>query len=172
MTAPTLILCLGNEILSDDGLGAVVAHRLQEREFASDKIEVIFAARAGFALLDLLQDRRRVLIIDSIQLRQGVPGTLYRFPMGVFTPSRNLTTSHQISLPTALELGRKVGLRMPDTIDVLAVEAEDVETLQESLTPAVAAAVEDVIAAAEQWLVDEPEENTHAREHSGEAGSG
>ena len=45
-------------------------------------------------------------------------------------------------LDTALEVGRQVGYDMPEEVIVFAIEAEDVETFGEELTPAVAAAAD------------------------------
>ena len=162
LPVPTLILCLGNEVLSDDGFGPVVASRLRELGVEDDNTEVIFASLAGFVLIDLLKCRDRVLVVDSIFTGKHPAGTLYKFPAGVMTPSRNLTTSHQISLPTAIEFGKKLGCTMPKQIDVLAVEVEDIETLQEELTPAVAAAVEGAVSTIQDWLVAELKETENA----------
>lgn len=162
LPAPTLILCLGNEVLSDDGFGPVVATRLRELGIEDDDTEVIFASLAGFVLIDLLKCRDRVLVVDSICTGQHPAGTLHKFPFGVFTPSRSLTTSHQINLPTALELGKLLGCTMPAHIDVLAVEAQDVETLQEELTPPVALAVDDAVEYIQEWLVAEFKEVVNA----------
>ena len=151
MAAPILILCLGNEILSDDGFGPEVARHLLELPLDPDRVEVLFAPIAGFALIQLMNDRRSVLVVDSIQSGRE-PGTMRMFEAGEFTPSRNLTTSHQISLPTALELGRRLGCSMPQRVDVLAVEAQDVETLHEGMTVCVAGAVEPALEKIQLWL--------------------
>ncbi len=145
-----LVLCLGNEVLSDDRFGAVVAEELLKSE--RNGAEVMFAPVAGFALLNLLADRRRVLIVDTIQTGKSPPGTLHQFESGAFTPSTHLTTSHQISLPTALELGRKLGAEMPAQVDVLAVEAQDVTTLHEGLTPEVEKAVASAVSSVRDWI--------------------
>lgn len=149
----TLVLCLGNEILSDDAFGPVVKERLEDRFNFGPSVEILFAPLAGFALLDLLQGRSNVLIIDSIATGRSPAGRLHFFEMGDFTPSRNLTISHQISLPTALELGRRLGYELPQQIDVLAVEIEDVLTLSERMTPAVAAAVDGAVLKARDWIL-------------------
>jgi len=149
---PVLILCLGNEVLSDDGFGAEVARRLIEAGGLGEEIEALFAPLAGFNLLDLLQARRRVLIVDTICTGKAPPGTLHLFSADILVPSRNLTTSHQISLPTALELGRRMGMLMPERIDVLAVEAEDVTTLSETMTPRVSQAVSEAVDQIRIWI--------------------
>ena len=155
-----LILCLGNEIISDDRFGAEIAELLQGCSAVTDKADIEFAALAGFGLLDLMSGRSQVLIVDTIRMGAD-PGTLHLFNSDRFVPSKNLTTSHQISLPTALELGKQLGYRMPMTVDVLAVEALDLETLNETLTPPVAAAIQPALDLVEKWVCKHQEESTH-----------
>ena len=149
---PVLILCLGNEVLSDDAVGAFIADRLQGERLDRKKIEITFAPIAGFRLLELLQQRTAVLIVDSIITGQSPPGTIHFMPAGHLTPSNGLINSHQISLPTALALGEQLGYNMPKTIDILAVEVQDIETLSEQLTEPVAEAVEAVIKSIKNWI--------------------
>ena len=148
---PLLVLCLGNDILSDDALGPVIAKRLNGNGFDAS-VEVVFAATAGFGLLDLLKDRKAVLVVDAIITGKAEPGTVHFFPAGVLTPSHNLINSHQINLPTALELGKQLGMAMPSDIQVVAVEAKDVETIGEQMTPPVEQAVETVLTAVKSWV--------------------
>ncbi len=158
---PLLVLCLGNDILTDDAFGSVVAKRLSRRDLG-DSVEVVFASTAGFGLLDMLRDRGAVLIVDTIITGKAEPGTLHVFPAGALTPSYNLINSHQISLPTALELGKQLGMAMPSDIRVVAVEAQDVETISERLTPPVEQAVEKAATAVEDWIsLQEKERHKH-----------
>jgi hydrogenase maturation protease len=154
---PPLILCLGNEILTDDSFGFRIAQILQKQSVCSDNIEVIFASLAGFGLLDLLEKRDRVLIVDSIVTGEAEPGTLHFFESGHFAPAKNLTCSHQISLPVAITFGRELGMDMPNQIDILAVEAHDVETLSERMTAAVEAAIVPAIKRIHEWIDCESE---------------
>jgi hydrogenase maturation protease len=149
---PLLILCLGNEIVSDDAFGPAMAKRLQEEPPLLEKADVIFAPVAGFHLLDLFVGRRTVLIVDTIVTGNAPPGTLHRFPAGLLTPSRHLTTSHQISLPTALELGKRLNLDMPEVVDVVAVEAQDLETLSEEMTAPIREAMDTALTFVREWV--------------------
>ena len=57
-----------------------------------------------------------------------------------------------MSLPTALALAKLLEIPMPAEIDVLTVEASDVETLSESLTPSIEKAVEPAVNLILYWL--------------------
>ena len=148
---PILILCLGNDVLTDDAFGFRVGEGLTRPEVIRDA-DVCTAAVAGFALLDIMNGRQAVLVVDTVLTGKAVPGTLHFFPKGYWTPGRGLVSSHEISLPTALKLGRLLGYEMPEYIDVLAVEATDVQTLSEEMTPAVTAAVKPAITVIEEWI--------------------
>jgi len=158
---PFLVLCLGNEILSDDSFGFKIEQILKREYDVGDNTEIVFSPLAGFNLLDLLKGRQRVLIIDTIVTGKAEPGTLHFLRMGHFTPAKNLTCSHQISLPTALNLGRELAIDMPDDIDILAVEAKDIETLDENMTHTVEEAVSGAIIRIMEWIGSNNEEARH-----------
>ncbi len=149
---PILVLCLGNDILSDDAFGVEIAKALMTSTPHADVAEVEFAPVAGFSLLEMMCSRKKALIIDTIQTCSGPPGTLHFFPAGHLTPSNHLVSSHQINLPTAIALGAELGLEMPDVIDVLAVEAQDVTTLGVAMTPAVENAVPEALERVKEWI--------------------
>jgi len=149
---PVLVLCLGNDLVTDDAFGPTVASRLENQVWPDDNVEVLFAPVAGFALLDLLNNRQAVLVVDAIFTGEAEPGTLHFFEAGNLAPTRGLVTSHQMNLPTALKFGREMKIAMPESIDVLAVEVEDVETLSEELTPRVSSAVPEAIKKIEKWV--------------------
>lgn len=157
---PILVLCLGNEVLSDDSFGPTIAGILNKRYDFGERVEVIFAPLAGFSLLDLLRDRQSVLIVDTIITGKAKPGTIHFFPVGQLTPSYNLTNSHQISLPTAIKLGQELGITMPEDINVLSIEAQDVETLGEEPTAPVKGAIDKAIGLIKDWVGSKCEEGT------------
>jgi hydrogenase maturation protease len=149
------VLCLGNEVLADDAVGFWAAERLVMRPEIACHADVEFAARAGFALLDLLAGRSRVLIVDSICLG-GDPGTIHYFPLRTEAPGRHLTCSHQLSLPAALALGSRLGYELPEQIDILAVEAKDVTTLGGRMTPEVSESLSRIADLASTWAAGLP----------------
>jgi hydrogenase maturation protease len=135
----TLILGLGNPILSDDGVGTAVAHELESR-IGPGEATVIEASLGGLNLLDLLAGYERVIIVDAIKTG-GRPGQIYRLDPSAIRKIRHTGSAHDINLVTALELGKKLKLAMPSRIDIFAIEVAETESFGESCTPAVAAAV-------------------------------
>ena len=144
----TLVLGMGNPILSDDGVGLLVADRLRESPLPQD-VEVALSEVGGLRLLELVRGFTRVIIIDALRspAESGRhPGEVYRYEAKDFKGGHRYGSAHSIGLDTALEIGHKLGYDMPGEVTVFAIEAEDVETFGEELSPPVAAAAERVFA--------------------------
>lgn len=129
----TLVLALGNPFLSDDSVGLHVARALEGR-FNQPEITVMETCMAGLSLLDLLIGYDRVIIIDAIQTREGKVGQVYRLKPDALDATRHVSTPHDVNFATALELGNKLGLALPQQITIFAVEVEDVATFGDRCT--------------------------------------
>ena len=127
----TLILGVGNPILTDDGVGIKIARRLKEESHQS---EVIETSEVGIALLDLAAGYDKLIIIDSIKTEQGKPGEVYKLGLEDLKPSMDFPSSHGLDIATALELGRRLGYKMPKYIRLYAVEIRDNATFGENCT--------------------------------------
>jgi hydrogenase maturation protease len=136
----TLVLGLGNPILSDDGVGCQVATALKDRLKEPD-IDVLEASVAGLDFLELLAGYDKTIIIDAIQTGEGTPGQIYQLEPDALADTRHSGTPHDVNLATALELGRKLGLPLPKQITIFAIEAKDVTSFGEKCTPGVMQAV-------------------------------
>jgi len=136
----TLILGLGNPILSDDGVGIQVARALEGR-LNQQEVTVMETSMAGLNLLDLLVKFDRVIIVDAIQTIGGKAGQIYRLEPSTFDATRHAATPHDVNFATALELGNRLGLALPQQITIFAIEVEDVITFSEECTPKVREAI-------------------------------
>ena len=139
----TLVLGMGNPILSDDGLGLTVARRLRDLPMPSD-VEVAESEVGGLRLLELVRGFTKVVIIDALR-SGGEAGAIERVDGNVFRGGHRYGSAHSIHLGTVLELGEQLGYEMPAEVVVYTVEAVDVETFGESLSPPVAAAAGQVV---------------------------
>lgn len=136
----TLLLGLGNPILSDDGVGIRVAEELKSRLSEQD-VTVMETSLGSLDLLDLLVKFDRAIIIDAIQTEGGKAGQIHQLDPAAFNATRHTASPHDVNLATALELGGRLGLPVPQQITILAIEAEDVTTFSEECTPQVRRAI-------------------------------
>jgi hydrogenase maturation protease len=96
---------------------------------------------AGFALLDLLEGYERAVIVDAVRMRGARPGDVTVFDADSLDPSLHLVAGHQIDLPSALELGRRLKRPVPHSVYVVGVQIVDDTTFSEECTPEVRAAI-------------------------------
>jgi len=147
----TLVLGLGNPILGDDGVGWRVVEEVERRwrqveepwstvHGPSSVIEFDCFALGGLALMERLIGYDRAVLVDAIQTRGGEPGAIYRLTLDDL-PTLHANSTHDTSLKAALELGRRLGARLPEEIVIYAIEAVNVLDFGESLSPPVAAGV-------------------------------
>jgi hydrogenase maturation protease len=132
---PTVIIGVGNPVRRDDGVGLRVARELRGRG-----VDVVELCAGGLRIMESMAGYDRAVVVDAIE-SGGSAGSVYRFGEAQLPATRNTGSTHDGSLPSALALGRAAGLRIPAEIRFWAVEAGDVETFGETLTPAVEAAV-------------------------------
>ncbi len=140
----TLVLGVGNPILSDDGVGIHVARILKGRRLPGVVVEELPAS--GLELLDMVLDFDKVVIVDAIKTKGGVPGEHYMLEEDDFEKSVHGASPHGINIATAIGLGRKiVPERMPKEVIFIAVEAEDLHNLSEKLTDSVEEALPRIV---------------------------
>jgi hydrogenase maturation protease len=140
-----LILGLGNPLVTDDSVGLRVVAKLKEVLAGRQGIEVDEDYWGGLRLMERMAGYDRAIVVDAICT--GSPaGTLHRLTPASL-PTQRSASAHDVSLPTALELGRGAGLSLPRDEDILLVgiEAEDILTFGDRCTPAVEAAIDPAV---------------------------
>jgi hydrogenase maturation protease len=148
----TLVIGLGNPILTDDGVGVQVAYAVRAKyppgeALASAEpsdVTVTEAGVGGLHLMEMMVGYQQVILVDAIQTPGGQPGTIHHLTLediASAVPTQHSASAHDMNLPTALEMGRRLGLALPESVVIFAIEAEDVVTFGETCTPAVAAAI-------------------------------
>jgi hydrogenase maturation protease len=134
----TLLLGMGNPILSDDAVGLRLAADFGRRlEGFPDLAIEPDCGVGGLDLLEVLAGHACVVVLDSIQTAGGVPGQWYRFDAHALRDTLHLTNVHDANFATTLELGRRLGIPLADSsaIHIFAVEVQDTGTFSGRMTP-------------------------------------
>ncbi len=129
-----LVFGIGNEIVTDDGIGPKIVKRL-EKENQSDRIEFVTTFLGGLEVLEYIQGYKSVLFIDAIKTLNGVPGDIYQFTPDDFKETLHLSNVHDISFVTAIELGKKINYDIPENISILAVEIVEDTVFSDNFSP-------------------------------------
>ena len=98
----TVVLGVGNLLLSDDGVGIHAIRRLEQIDDLPEGVETVDGGTAGLNLLTYLEGADRLIIIDAIQTK-GPPGTIVRLDGDQVPAYMALKLSpHEITLPDFL----------------------------------------------------------------------
>lgn len=114
----------------------------------NEQIEIDEDYWGGLRLMEHMIGFDRAVIIDAI-LTGATPGTIHLLsPEDI--PTQRSTSAHDVNLPTALALGHQAGAHLPasENILLIGIEAADVQTFDESLSPEVEAALSHAVDAA------------------------
>ncbi|MGD2027590.1 MAG: hydrogenase maturation protease [Anaerolineales bacterium] len=144
----TLVIGLGNPILGDDGVGWRIVEQVEEADVSGDKltelkVEFDYLSLGGLSLMERMNGYKNVVLIDSITTGSKPNGTIYSLPLSSLPDfsSGHTTAIHDTSLATALEVGKRMGMVLPEEVWVVAVEAEQVFDFSEEMSPSVEASV-------------------------------
>jgi hydrogenase maturation protease len=159
LPAPTIIVGLGNPILGDDGVGWKIAEQVQmaiadQPAYAHVVVESL--SLGGLSLMEHLMGYERAIIIDAVYLNQALPGSLYSIDLNELPnlSSGHLTSTHDTSLQTALDVGRAMGAALPTDIHILGIESIRIFDFSEELTPEVSAAIPQAVQITLQLIND------------------
>lgn len=144
----TLVLGLGNPILSDDGVGVRVAEAVRASLPPDAPVDVCELSVGGLRLMEHMLGYERVILVDAMRPGYGEPGTFQRLSYTELIhlcPTQHVTCLHDTSLVTALEIAQRIELPVPREIIIYAIGVQDVETFGEELTPAVARALPEIL---------------------------
>jgi hydrogenase maturation protease len=148
MHKKTLVLGLGNPILTDDGVGVLVAENVRTRLPKDTHIDVTEVSVGGLTLMETMIGYDRVILIDAFQhLEENSPGVVHRMSLEdlrSISPTQHSVSPHDASLVTAMETGQRMGLPLPDEVTIFAIEVENVMDFSDQPTPAVAAVIPEV----------------------------
>jgi len=148
----TLVIGLGNPILTDDGVGVKVACAVEEALVSAgrDDVTIAEASVGGLRLMEMMVGYDRVILVDALMHPETKPGTIRRLmleDLRAISPTQHSACAHDTNLVTALEMGKQIGLPLPHEFTIYAVGVENVTYFSEEPTPAVARAIPEVATA-------------------------
>ncbi len=133
----TLLMGMGNPILSDDAVGVRLARDIGEKLAGTPGLSIMEECSVGgLNIIEVVEGYDTLIIMDSIRTTGGTPGDWHRFTAEALRDTMNLNNIHDVNFATALELGRRMGMKLPaeEDIHIFAVEVLDLMTFSEQMT--------------------------------------
>jgi len=153
-SARTVVLGLGNVLHGDDGAGAQAINRLREDARIPLDASLVEGGTLGLELLPYVWDASRLIVIDAVDVGQA-PGTVVRMEGEELHSLPGNGNAHQLGVSDLLVALRVLGGKQPDVV-LLGVQPANTDWNTE-LSPAVAAAMDSLIAAAVAELYQQRE---------------
>jgi hydrogenase maturation protease len=125
-----IIIGIGNNLLSDDGVGPYLAEQIGKKlDFPHSSV-----THLSLELLDLILGRRLIYIIDSFRNSEIPIGEVVQFTMDDLEYRQNPTYSHGITIPIIFNIGKKLYKSMPENTCLFGINVADNETISESFS--------------------------------------
>lgn len=140
----TLVVGLGNPILSDDAVGWRVVEALETMLGSLESsVTLAQACVGGLSLAEMMVGYQHVIVVDAMMTGKYAVGTVKHLPLTDLSATLNVASAHDTNLITALDALRQYGAALPtnDAIHVIAIESRDVWTFAEQCSPEVEASI-------------------------------
>ena len=145
----TIVLGIGNPILSDDGVGIHVANQLKQH-IKDPNVTIDEALTGGMNLLDLIVGFDKAILIDAVKMKNARTGDVKRFSISDMSTAHSCNP-HDVSLAEALKMAERLGENhIPREIVIVGIMMNEMpcefgEKLSETVAAAVPKAVEIVL---------------------------
>jgi hydrogenase maturation protease len=136
-----LVVCIGNELVADDGVGHAVYKALIERELPPGT-RLRLLGLGGMDLLEEIDGEDLLVVVDAVQFG-AAPGTihLYNWEQLPFLQTQPVS-GHGIGIREAIEVCRRLyPKKLPQHVYLLGIEGKCFNEMGVGLSAEVAAAV-------------------------------
>jgi len=135
---------MGNAIVSDDKVGLLIVNKIAEKA-KNPHVEVKTTEAGGLYILDVMMGFDFAIVVDAIKTGKHEPGAIIQFNPGEFDFTPRGTMVHDVSFFDAIELGKKMDIKVPGRIEIVSIEIIDNRTVSENINEEVMKAVDPAI---------------------------
>lgn len=140
-----LIICIGNDLVADDGVGKVVYERLKESG-VGENVRLVYLGLGGIELIEEMAGEELLIVVDSVQLG-GETGTIHQLGWEQLPPTAPRPVSgHGIGIREAIGVADKLyPERCPGITYLIGIEGSCFTELGADLSEEVRRSVPEVV---------------------------
>jgi len=155
MSTPILLIGIGNQYRSDDGVGLSAIQALKVKGLPN--IQITECTADGTKLMELWGTASKVILIDAVS-SGAKPGTIYRFDALTqsFPAHFSFQSTHAFGVAEAIDLARTLD-QLPPLLIVYAIEGKNFTT-GTGLSPEVENAMQKVVEQVEYEVLEHSSE--------------
>ena len=136
----TIVIGVGNPILSNDGVGIHIAKKLQH-EVSDPDVVIDTAYTGGFNLVEMMKGFDKAILIDTVHETKAKTGEVRRYELSDL-PRCHSGNPHDASLPEAFHLMKTLGETcLPQQVIIVGVVSNSPPVFGEHIDPLISLAV-------------------------------
>lgn len=136
--ASIAVLCVGNRLMLDDGVGPAVYDELCARYRIPDNVELMDLGCLTMAMIDRVRDFDVIMTVDAVDGTGNPPGTVVRYTPDDMARHQGATASlHDLKLVDLFDAAALLGYQARGLCVGMQVESSSPAEATEGLTPAV-----------------------------------
>lgn len=140
MNDAALVVCIGNDLVADDGVGHAVYAELNKRVLP-DGTRLKLLGLGGMAMLSEFSGESTLIVVDAVQFGVAA-GTIHVLTWDDLPGSGSHVSCHGIGIREAIEVsGKLYPEKTPASVFLVGVEGQCFDQLGEGLTAEVAASI-------------------------------
>lgn len=138
----TLLIGLGNPILGDDGAGWRVVENVKKDLDADSEVSVACLSLGGISLMEHMIGFQRAILVDAFISEENIGSVfVYRLDEIPNYSAFHVSSAHDMTLQSAIELGKWMGAVLPTEITVVGIATRRIVDFGEELSPPVEQAI-------------------------------
>jgi hydrogenase maturation protease len=132
------VMCVGNRLMLDDGVGPAVFDELVEHWDIPDNIELLDLGCLSLAMIDRVREFDLLITVDAVDDSGEAPGTILRYPPEAMARHVGINASlHDLKLIDLFDAASLLGYHAEGLCLGMQVENASPAEATEGLTPAV-----------------------------------
>jgi len=126
-----MLIGLGNPIVGDDRIGLAIMEELIP--LVKPEIKIVKGSFPAFALMEEMVGFDEVYIVDAIF--GDTPGEVIETPLSELSLYAQMESMHRTNLYGAIKAGKRLGLNLPDKVQVLGIKILPCFEFTETFSP-------------------------------------
>lgn len=136
------VMCVGNKLMLDDGVGTAVYEELLERYTFPDTVELFDLGCLSLSMIERVREFDTIITVDAVDGTDAEPGTVFRFKPDAMARHAGATASlHDLKLVDLFDAAALLGYEAEGLCLGMQVENASPTVVTIGLTPKVHAAL-------------------------------
>ncbi|MBM2816593.1 MAG: vhtD [Ignavibacteria bacterium] len=147
-----IVLGFGNDILGDDGVALEALDIIKSKCSSEIEFQSIFGG--GLEILDYIEGKDKLLVIDSVASQNDPKGTVVELSLDHYK-FNYADSPHYVGIPDAIRIAKELNIPIPDDIKIIATEIAPQFEIKKGLSKEVEASIPEICSKAlsiiEHW---------------------